>query len=165
MAAAVYNVESLLDNVKLAVNDVAGAWLSDAQYNSFIASQIVEDQGTRTFTKRATGWFVCDGYDGLPYALLFASDTTPFTGESDVTYEVNARGSIQISSGTTAVTSISVTAAVVDFAAVMYELFIWLAAHRAMDITRSLGGDSYSVSGVRAELMRAAEHWQGIRSR
>ena len=164
MAAAVYNVESLLDNVKLALNDIDGNWITDAQYNAFIMCQIAQSASTITFEKKAVGYYVADGYGGNPYALLFDSDTAPFTGETDVEYDVDAKGTIHVTSGTHSTDTIDVSAAVVDFAALMYEILLWLANHRAMQIAQTFGGDSITPGDVHDNIMSMASHYAGIRS-
>jgi hypothetical protein len=164
MAAATYSVESLLDNVKLAVNDVDGNWITDAQYNSFIISNIVQTTGTITFEKRGVGYYLAQNYSGNPNILLFDNDTTPFTGEDDNAYAVDAKGTIMVTTGTHSTDSIGVAASVVDFAALMYELLMWLAGHRSMQIAQTFGGDSFTPGDVAAQLTLQASHYLGIRS-
>ncbi len=164
MADPVYNVESLIDNIKLALNDVDGNWITDAQYRAFIATGITADSADRIYNKRTTGRYTCDGYHGDPYALLFDNDTTPFTGEADVEYEVDARGSVYIASGTHSTDTITISAGVVDFALIMSDVYHWLAAHRSMDIAQTYGGDSYTPGVTFDHLIKVSDYWRSIRN-
>lgn len=165
MASPVYTVETALAVVKLGRNDAGGDWLTDAQYRSLIAANIVEPRAALTFDKLVTGYYVYNyGQHGGRYTiLLFEDDTTPFAGEDDVEYEVSARGSIVVTTGTHSTNSISVTAAVIDYGKLMEDIYFTLSAQSSITIAQSFGNIGITPGVIARDLREIASHWRGVR--
>lgn len=167
MAAAVLTVETALEIVKLGRNDTLGAWLSDAQYRSLILGHVKETSNTRTFTaiNSTNTFFVAENgrYRGSHDLLLFDSDTAPITGADDRVYEVSARGTIAVTTGAHTSSTITTTASVIDYGALMKDIFYHLAIHSSIPIAQSFGDISITPGAIFKYLLEAAEHWEGTR--
>jgi len=163
--AATLTVETVLQRVKLGVND-AGAtalWLTDAQYNTFIANAVVQSDSAHVFQLMGTGLWKLAGaeWGGNPYCLQFANSTAPITAAASTgTYNISCWGSI-VTAATDTTAAYSITGCVVDYAAVMSELNFWLAQHRALQLASNTGQD---VGSTYAYLIKIAQYWAGISS-
>jgi hypothetical protein len=164
-----HTVLSLLYQVRLAVNDLdtnhavalEGKWLRNADYNGFInRGTMNETERAYSFRLKGTGLWICDeSLSGNPYALRFASDTTPFTELGTSTaYVTDCFGSIQTTATDTTATY-SITASKFNFALIMSELFFWLAQTRAIDMAKETGA---YVSEMTKTLLDSSDRWQGI---
>jgi hypothetical protein len=159
MAAAIINVETVLEAAKLGMNDNDSAgpfWIPNTKYQQIIAAAVCSTESTWTFQKySATLYKVAAGLEGM--ALWFTSDTAPFgAGQDNVTYEVSCMGTIIITAGTCTATSFSVLACRVDYAKMMCDLNMYLAQHRALQIANNnnqVVGDTYRY------FMDVADQW------
>jgi hypothetical protein len=161
--ANTYTTETVLQRVKLGVNDTGNAWLTDIQYNTFIANAIVQNDSVHRFNLHGTGLWRLDGgiWGGNPYCLHFAAPTAPFTGAgTNATYNTSCWGSI-ICAQTDTSAYYDVTGCIVDYAAIMAELNFWLGQHRALQIATSAGQD---VGSTARYLIDASNRWAGISS-
>jgi hypothetical protein len=159
MAAAVINVETILEAVKLGMNDngTNPLWIPNTKYQQIIASAAITTETTWTFQQYSSTLFMTGAELGGG-ALWFTSDTAPFgAGESDVTYEVSCMGSIVITAGTCTATSFSVKACRVDYADVMCRLNMYMAQHRALQMANSAGQD---VGATYRYFMDVADQWR-----
>lgn len=158
MGAGVINSVTLLTELKLYLNDTDGELMSDAEYNRFIFDHFISgDEQNFTFDKATTGIYVYRA-GGL---TLYAAD---FTAEDDVTYTLNPRGSIQVTSGTATATQITVTGVAVDWDELRVSCLEFLATHRAKEVAQSLGDGSYDPGIVRTALLEQAEVIRGVYS-
>jgi hypothetical protein len=161
--ANTYTTETVLQRVKLGVNDTANAWLTDIQYNTFIVNAIVQADAVHRFTLAGTGLWQLQGgiYGGNPYVIQFAAPTAPFTGAgTNCTYNLSCWGTLTASAADTSA-YYDITGAIVDYAAIMAELNFWLAQHRALQIATSTGQD---VGSTARYLIEASNRWAGISS-
>lgn len=161
--ANTYTTETALARVKLGVNDTGttNAWLSDAEYNSFIVNAIVQSDSAHRFTLVGTGQWQLQGgiWGGNPYVLSFASATAPFTGNgTNATYNLSCWGTLT-TTATDTTSYYDITGCVVDYAKVMSELNFWLAQHRALQIASTTGQD---IGATYQYLLKIAGQWQGI---
>jgi hypothetical protein len=160
--ANTYTTETVLQRVKLGVNDngAAPVWLTDVLYNTFIANAVVSENQPYRFTLYGTGLWKLDGdmWGGNPYVLHFATPAAPFTGNgTTATYNTSCWGSI-MTTATDTTPYYEVTGCKVDYAAIMCELNMWLAQHRALQIASQNGQDV----GVTAKyLIDTANRWAG----
>ena len=169
MAAATINVVTIYDEVKAALNfnadntDVTAA-LSETTYMleatiKRLMYQRVRGNSTQTYTCDlvATGiWLPSKPqYD---YWLLptFTGATASPTGP---VYNLNATGSIELTSLTDTTSQYVVTATPVQFALLMTDLFRYLANHMARQAQENYGPTSYSPLSVSAQLMAQATYW------
>lgn len=159
MAAAVINVETILEAVKLGMNDntATPVWIPNAKYQQIIASAARTTESTWTFQKFSATLFKCSGDLGQG-ALWFTSETAPFgAGEDNVTYEVSCMGTIVITAGTCTATSFSVNACLIDYAKVMSNLNMYMAQHRALQLANSNNQD---VGATYRYFMDVADQWE-----
>jgi hypothetical protein len=159
--ANTYTTETVLQRVKLGVNDTGNAWLTDIQYNSFIINAIVQTDAVHRFTLYGTGLWRLDGgiWGGNPYVLQFAAPTAPFSGNgSTCTYNLSCWGTLT-ASATDTTAYYDITGCVVDYAAIMGELNFWLGQHRALQIATASGQD---VGATAHYLIEASNRWHGI---
>jgi len=169
MADPVYNNVSTVTHVKLLLNDMATAdaesFLTAAQYRDFVMKHIgavEKDWVLRLVT--------ANYYRYVPAGELFlfnpygSSDTTVsiFTGEDDLVYTVNPTGFIQVTTGTHSADTITVTAARVDLGELMVELCMYIAQHRAQEVSMVMGDGSYTPEEVYRKLITMAETWRGV---
>lgn len=165
MAAADINVVTIYDEVKAALNfnadntDVTAA-LSETTYMleaniKRMLYQRVRGNSSQTYTCDlvATGIFLASKpqYD---YWLI-----PTFTGEDNLVYDLNATGSIEVTTGVATATQIEVTATPVMFALLMQDLFRYLANHMARQANENYGSTSFSPLSVSAQLMVQATYW------
>jgi hypothetical protein len=171
MAAATYVVVTVIDLAKSYVDDVVGAlgvagqWDNlggdnlDYQYTSIMLNNLVGNgETTYTLQKQTTGL-----YTYTPgTALWFANNTTPFTGEDDVTYRVYGEGPhVYVSSGTATADTIDIVGARVDFPAMMGDVFLWLADRFTMRVESRID-DGIDAVLVKDACRDAARLWQGV---
>jgi hypothetical protein len=175
MAAAVFNVYTVRDQVKQAVKDfanglgAAGDWLSDDEYDSIILDSLLTSEGTYTLTKMTTGIYQYQTTTGSGISLWLADDITPFTGDADVTYKVYAQG-LKVKSYTTGGTvavdhssdSIEITGAPVDYHKAVADCFGYLKSHRATEVTQSASIGSVTIDITMSKLNQAIAYWQGV---
>lgn len=162
--ANTYTTETVLQRVKLGVNDADSAgphWLTDVEYNTFIVNAVVQTDAVHRFTLVGTGLWQLQGgiYGGNPYVIHFAAPTAPFTGAATTsTYNLSCWGTLTSSAADTSA-YYNITGCLVDYAKVMSELNFWLAQHRALQIANSNNQD---VGSTYQYLIKIAEYWAGI---
>lgn len=161
--AITFNVVTVLDEVRGALGWAGtDSKVTDLFIERFIFQHIPGTETTYTLQKRTTGVFTLNAPDDYGIFILFASETTPFTGEDGLTYIVNCRGSVNVTVGAATATEIAIVGAAVDFSAVMVDILHWLATHRCQELSLSVGGISMTPTGVKDELIAMAQYWQGI---
>ncbi len=84
-----------------------------------------------------------------------------FTGESDIKYQVNASGSIRVTTGTATATSITATGSLVWYNMVIIDLLHWMATHRSIEAGVNVPMGTYTPRTAR-EILDMASIWQGI---
>jgi len=163
MADPVYNSVTILDEVRLALgNKTTDAILTDIEIKRFILQNVISESASYTLQELgSTGDYVYPGVSADYGLWLYGMS---FTGEDDIEYTVNERGSIDITggSGTAVEDEYTVTGAVIDFSNVMVQICHWLMTHRAQEIAQSNPAGSITPATIRAELQKIAEHWQGV---
>ena len=157
-------VENLVDRVQLAVNDTGASphWITPALYDTFWINKIVQTEAVHQFQLYGTGLWRLTGdiWGGNPYCLQFASATAPITGAASTgTYNISTWGTMRLTGDTDTTAIYSVTGCIVDYAAIMSELFFWLAQHRALQMANSAGQD---VGSTARYLIDASNRWAGI---
>jgi hypothetical protein len=163
-------VETVLQRVKLGLNDngvdSVGAssptWLSDVEYDSFIwaPGNVVQKDAVHRFTWRSSGRWTLDGgeWAGNPYVLHLTS-ADPFTAYNlSTTYNVSCWGNIS-TTATDTTAYYEVTGCIIDYAAIMAELYFWLANHRSIQIAAVNG---MMIGDTASYLRKTAQQWQGI---
>ena len=168
MASPTYTYVTIYDEVKDAMNfnaddtdvsasSVATTFLTQAIIDRLTFRRIVNNE-TQYTAELATDNIFVAYLGGYTYWL-----NPTFTGESGsptgVAYTVNASGSIEVTSGTHSTTSITVTAAGVNFALLMVDVFRYCGNYFSRQVAASYGPTSISPQTVRQELMRQASHW------
>ncbi len=162
MASPVYTYVTVLDEIRLALNmKGADTFISDDEINRFIFANIPETAATWTFQYVEVG-VLYKVFTDFSYGLWLYRPR--FTGTDDCEYTVNARGSIEVTTGTEANTTFAVTGARVDFANCMVQILHWLASHRAAEVGVSMAGGSLSPQGVQDQLLKMADYWTGIQT-
>jgi len=173
MAAATFKVHTVLHEAKVIIEDFAnglgnaGDWLSDDEYNSILLKHIaLTSEATYTLTKRTTGIYT---YDGGAVNLYLSNQVTPFTGDSDVTYTVCARGLtvLSVTSGGTvqvdhSSSTIDIVGIELNFNAYVAELFGYLKSQKSTKIDQSIDSASFSMGQVIASLDESIAYWQGV---
>lgn len=174
MAAAVYTVINVIDEAKSHINDVANGLgvagdfdglgassANDIKLRSIMMDSLANSgEQTLTLQKQTTGLYT---YTGGSRALWFANNTTPFTGEDDVSYYVYGVGpKVMVYSGTATATTIEITGAWVNFPAMMADIFFWLADTKSVQIATNIEGESLDPQAIRDALLIQARIWQGV---
>ena len=135
MASPVYTYVTVLDEIRLALNMTGtDTFLTDDQIDRFIFQNIPETSTTWTFQYVEVG-VLYKVFSDYPYGLYLYRPR--FTGTDDAEYTVNARGSIEVTSGTELGTTLAVTGARVDFPKCMSQILHYLATHRSQEISVS----------------------------
>ena len=159
MAVPVYNYVTVLDEIRDALGWAGtDSKVTDVFIKRFIYENLESMESTYSFQKITTGLYKC--FHGRPWGLFLWLPT--FTGTDDATYTVNCRGSIEVTAGAEAATSITVTGSLVNFSNCMVQILHWLATHRCQELSMSVGGASMTPTGVKDELIAMAQYWQGI---
>jgi len=171
MASPTYTYVTIYDEVKDAMNfnaddtdisasSVATTFLTQAIIDRLTFRRIVNNE-TQYTAELATDNIFVAYLAGYTYWL-----NPTFTGETDVDYTVNASGSIEVTSADDSptphpatVSSITVTAAGVNFALLMVDVFRYCGNYFSRQVAASYGPTSISPQTVRQELMRQASHW------
>ena len=158
MAVAVYTTVDVLDLLKLTLKDVGGdLFADDAPYNAFILKHIIAVSSTFKLTEIVAG--TTYKYMGGP-VWIYGIATTE--GETDTVYEVNCQGTILVTTGSHSAGDITVTGAKVDFPELMVELCIFLAQHKAQEMSISLGDGGMNPEEVHRKLIGMAELHRGM---
>ena len=169
MVAAVYTNVSTVTHVKLLLNDTATdddkSFLTPAQYRDFIMKHIAAEEQDWIFRLVTANY-----YRYTPAGSLFlfnpfgSSDTTEsiFTGEDDCEYTINPTGFIEVTTGTHSEDTITVTAARVDLAELMVDFCMFIAQHRAQEVSQAMGEGSYTPEEVYQKLISMAEIYRGV---
>ena len=145
---------TLLTELKRIINDPDAQFMTDAEYTRTIMQYILPEQSF-VFQLITTGYFAYQGGDKL---YLW---NPSFTGNGTANYTLNSIGSIVVSSGTDASSTISVTGARVNFTEVVCEVLRYLATHKAKEISQSGAYGSISPEDVYQKLMTMYEYWRG----
>lgn len=167
MVAPVYTNQDILTALKQAINDTptdsTDQWLSDDVYRGFIHQHIItEESSSYTYTRRVgsgavgTVWTNSLGANDGEYYYEMS-----FTGTNDCTYIVDCRGSIRLSVGTDASTTLTVTATPVDFAELVISVCQYLITALAQKAPVAAGSGSYTPPDE-DRLVRVMEYWRGI---
>jgi len=168
MAAPVYTYVTVLDEIRYAL-DIVGTdkIITDAILKRFIFNNIQNQSQNWSFQYKLSGLLYTSD-DNYPYGIMLigtggsgAVGGPTFTGETDVEYLVNAKGSIEVTSGTHSEDTISVEGARVDFPAVMVEVLHYLASHRSQEMAVNSQSGNTSPSGMKDELLSMADYWRG----
>ena len=174
MAAATLNVTTLVDSMKLNLNDLqngitnAGAWLNDSQYTSILINRALSSETTYTLSKVTTGRYVYNIGRSSSIAVFLSNPVTPFAGDVDSTYDVYAYGLTVNKTVTStgvqvdhAASTISITGAPVNFNGAMSDALIQMLTQQPnKDV--SLGDVSYNV--VQAAIKEKIAIWQGVKT-
>ena len=162
---ATITTETALTRLKLGINDASNVYMTDVQYNTFLARAIVSQAAPYRFTLQDTGLWRLDGDDwgGNPYVLHISNPTTPFSAAATGgTYNLSCWGSLILtpsSSETDTTAYYDITGSVVDYAAIMAELYHWLYTHRTLQIASQTG--TY-VGETSRYLRQASDDWAGV---
>jgi len=147
-------VVTVLDELKIELNDRDAKFMSDAEYKREIYKRTAQEN-TYVFQKVTTGIYAYMGGDKL-YLL-----NPTFTSQAGVTYTTNASGSIEILTGTDTRTTINVTGARVDFREVVCAILMRFATHRCKEISESGQWGSITPEEVYQKCMTMLQNWRG----
>jgi hypothetical protein len=175
MAAASYSVITVIDQVKTHINDVANTLGADGDFDGLggsasddltykqimLANIIPSGEQTLTLTKQTTGVYTYSASTD-DTALWFANNTTPFTGEDDVVYQVYGKGpAVFVSSGAPTATEISIAGAWINWREMLAQTFFWLADTKATQIALSVESETIDPGAVRDALNEQGRLAQG----
>lgn len=147
---------TILDEVKLALNDSGNDFMSDTEYKRYIFKHLISDSNTYAFQSRVSGslWTYSVGREYWFYG-------GSFTEESACDYNYYPNGSIELTSGTDTRSSIDVTATLIDFPELILDICQTLLLHRSKEASSSIGGASYTPPDE-ARIREVMEIWRGI---
>lgn len=165
------NFNTSTDSDYVAAIATAQTYLTSAYINRLIANNVMGSATTYNAELRGDQF---DFAGGTPdrYQLYVASNrkyeywlSPIFTTQTNVSYILNASGSIEVTSTTGTLSAedtrsiITVTAVPVNFALLMMDTFRIIGNHWSRTVAQSAGAVSVTPSTVRNELMRQASHW------
>lgn len=148
MAAGTIGTVTIIDHLKLYLNQVGGDFLTDAQYTDAIMSHADTDATTTwKLQERTAGYFTYGTGGDEPMYMWFAA--TPFSPEDDLVYRLNAKGpTVVVTTGTHAGGDITVSGFPVDFDQVLIDLLEMLQVRHAKQKGISIGSASISVDNT-----------------
>jgi len=160
--ATTYNVRTLVTEAQYALNDITGSrMLSDADILRFLLRRVITRNHTVTLYDTGNGYYAYLGGAVFPMIL---NETTPFSGEDGLTYTVNANGpSAVVTDGSATEDSLSVTGTLVDYEEALADMLVYLATHKAQQVSESFLDGSMTPVQVHRQMMEMAEAIRGPR--
>ena len=166
MVSAIYSNVTTVVDIKLKLNDTGttddDSFLTTAQYLDFILRRVASEATTYTLERVMAGYWRHVGgfYFFVPIAAT--GMWTP-AGEDDCTYITTPNGTVYVSDGTHAGTDdLVLTAARIDLNELMVDLCMFIAQHRAQEVSIIMGDGSYTPEEVYRKLITMAETWRGV---
>ena len=161
MAAGTITTVTIIDHLKLYLNQVGGDFLTDAQYGDAIMAHADTDATTTwKLQERATGYFTYGTGGDEPMYMWFGA--TPFSPEDDLAYRLNAKGPVvTVTTGTHAGGDITVNGLPVDFDQVLIDLLEMLQVRHAKQKGISIGSANISVDNTFETIGRMIQNLRG----
>lgn len=159
------NVTTVMD-VKVLLNDTGmtdnKSLLTTKKYLQFILKRIIGESTTWTISEIQTNYFKY--LAGGLYLFIPSATVGIFTGQDDLTYETTPDATIYVSAGENHTEGdITVTAARIDKAELMVDLYHFLAGHRAKEVAQSIGDGTIDPSDAAERCIAMANRWRGVR--
>jgi hypothetical protein len=149
--------------LKNLVRDRDNSFMSDDEYERCLLDHATAE-ATYPASRLGPGYW---SVTFAPFCLLNAS----FTEEPGASYTLCCGGggihggvSIKLTAGVDVREQIDITGGAVDFNQAAADLLTYIANHRALEYTQSIGGGRISPETARLELIRQAELLQGVRA-
>lgn len=165
MADPTYTNVTTVADVKTLLNDTgdtdAKSFLTETKYLQFILKRIVGESTTWTISEIQTNYFKY--LAGGLYLFIPSATVGIFTGMDDRTYETTPDATIYVSTGTHTDGDITATAARIDKAELMADLYHFLAGHRAKEVAQSIGDGTIDPSDAAERCILMANRWRGVR--
>ena len=163
MAAPSYTYNTVLDELKRAINDrrtdADEQWMTDSEYKAFIFRRFESNKNTTyIFSSRASGVWTY----GTAGDRIWLYDMS-FTGQNDAAYTVNSTGSIELTAGTDSSAQLTVSGTPVDFPELVIDVCQYLITHKAQESSVNIGGASFTPQDEQ-RIIRVMETWRGIKA-
>lgn len=157
MAVGVITVVTLQDELKTIFLDENNTMFKETEYTGFILRNVISNASSYTAEQAVGNYYHTPN---TPYLL-----GPSFTADDDTSYTVRGAGAaIEITSGTHAGTTISLTGASINFRGVVADVCDYIATNKAKQAsTIFAGGDGqWTITDVHRKITEIRNFWIGV---
>ena len=160
-AGSIDPIVTMIDHLKIYLNQVGGDFLTSAQYTDAIMVHANTDAtSTWKLQERATGYFTYGTGGDEPMYMWFGA--TPFSPEDDIVYRLNAKGpTVVVTTGAHAGGDITVDGLPVDFDQVLIDLLEIVQTRHAKQKGIRIGTTDISIDNTFQNIERMKQMLRG----